>query len=164
MTINSAKGSARLLVDIIPGDPLASGTYQIGSDAGQVDLAAVDQIYPIKVSGQAATATLIIKTGVLTLSGAGTKLGGAGVDPDGQTIAITKLYAIQIKNTSIAELKINLPVFAASKPFTSNILQPGATFHQTIPGSVNIAPTDAMIFGEAGITGLSYEVLLLGKI
>ena len=106
MTINSARSTAQLFAQVTPGDPTASGSYEMGATGSRLNFTDVNQVYALKVSNQGGDGDLNLKTGTYTTAGGATFAGGDGKDPDGQDVDLTNIYGIQVINTGDADLTI----------------------------------------------------------
>ena len=166
MTFNSVRALVGLSANVVPGDVRANGSYDVGGPTESASFPDANQIYSIKVTGQANDASLAVETGTLTLSGAGTLLGGDGKDPDGQTVDLALLYALLIKNTGASSLTVVASTWggADGAPVSEIEVPAGGVYYQSIPAGNDTSVTPILLFGDGGDTAMAYEIVALGKI
>lgn len=163
MTINSARSTAQLFAQVTPGDPTASGSYEMGATGSRLNFTDVNQVYALKVSNQGGDGDLNLKTGTYTTAGGATFAGGDGKDPDGQDVDLTNIYGIQVINTGDADLVIDLGSWTpGASPFAGLI-----TVAAGSPFLIAIRDGQAITTGNLNIDtvtdNVSYEIIVLGK-
>lgn len=166
MTFNSVRALVGLSANVVPADVRANGSYDIGGPTESGSFPDANQIYSIKVTGQAGDASLVVDTGVLTLSGAGTLLGGDGLDPDGQTVNFGLLYALLVKNTGAVSLTLVTSTWGGTdgSPVSEIEIPAGGVYYQSIPDGNDTTGTPVLLLGNGGDSALAYEIVALGKI
>jgi hypothetical protein len=169
MTLNSARGISAISVDVTPGDVRSGGSYSIGGPSQSSDFDDANQVYTIKVTGLEDEAALFVDTGVMDFSAEGVLLGGAGKDPDGQTINMGLLYALQIKNTGatdLAVIAVASPAWGGTNgaPVSSIKIAAGGVYYQSIPAGNDLTGSPVLQFGTGGNLDQAFEVVVLGKI
>ncbi len=161
MNIESIRFNALLAATIVPADPLSSGTYQVGFSTRAHDLSAVSQLYSLKVSALTAAATLDLDAGILTGGGTPTVGGGAGKDPDGQTVDLNFVHAIQIRNTAAEPLTVEATAWTGgSAPFDLLTIPANGEALFVLPAGEVL--TEGTIVFTPETTG-AFEFLVVGK-
>jgi len=161
VNIQSVQVSAVLAANIVPADPLASGSYPVGFNKKAHDLSAVTQLYSLKVTNLTAAATLDLDAGTITGGGTPNIGGGSGKDADGETIDLNFVHALQIRNTVSEELTVEITGWTGgSAPFDVITIPANGEVIFVLPSGEPLTQ-GTMVFTPATTGGL--EFLILGK-
>ena len=165
MNIQSTNVSATARISVIPGDPLASGAYDLGNSRSLAAFDPVDQAFTIKAVAMTGGAVLNLATGVLSGSTGGTITGGDGVDADGQTVALTKLLALHIRNTGTATIQLETASATGTFDTIGDIvcIAPGGDFFFSAPTASAFTAYTIDLLDRNGTDPLSFELFALGK-
>ena len=162
MNIQAITLSARAQATIIPADPLATGTYQLGSRAKAHDLSEINQLFAIKCSGLDNDVVLDLDAGTAVLAGAGSLAGGDGDDADGQPIDINEAHVLHLRNTGLVRITATIDSWTGGDaPFTNLDVPAGGEAMIVLPEG-EVLTAGQITFSTAAEEG-AFEFLVMGK-
>jgi hypothetical protein len=163
MNLESVNLGAVLAAKIIPADPLASGSYDLGLGKKAHVMSLVNQLYALKVTALTAFATLDLDAGTITGGGVAPVIsGGTGKDPDGATVDLNFVHSIQIRNTANEPLIVEVTGWTGGDaPFDTLTIPPLGEVLFALPGAGVALTAGTLVFtpDESG----GFEFIVLGK-
>lgn len=162
MNIESLHASARSVATIIPADALSKGSYCIGNQPHTHDLGEVNQLFGMKVSAMDTDVVLDLQAGDAGSAGTALIAGAAGLDADGQEIALDEVHVFHVRNTGQTVITAVMDSWTGGEPpFSAISLPVGGEAMFILPAGEPL--TAAQVTFATDAVGGAFELVAMGK-
>lgn len=150
---------------ITPADAVSRGQYEIGMRKALVSFPNVDQVYSISAVGVPGDGSVQLATalGTLSWSGGGAVTGGGGVDPDGNPVEMSEIYALHMRNTGDQDIFIETAAGSGNHSVTQQLIQRNGEILHTFPLGLQVPGELLDISGLDLQEPISFDLTVFGQ-